>query len=393
MYKADGDMVSIDLTDELLGQAKYEMFSAAQLLDVINRGIMKCYSEYQRAKVQSTGPYTTQFTSTLLDSEPTSDPVNIPGSAIGTSAAYIKLHINRVNSSTPSPPKNLKLYLSNGANTVMLLNNPNITSLFDLTDVTFEDAGFYSHAADYTLPGMRNRYPFEPMYKLYPTANLSDWTVSMYSDSPNWNVNIKFDLSIVPINADNKVPLYAPYFSIDNATNLLTLNYSPAWYNSAIKIGFSKTLRTLLDNFDYNRIEGVDYLQLPQQIAVRTFNPADNANTIQLKQLSSSLYLFNQINRISFTTNISVEAEKTEAVGGTNTVLTDFLPDPAGTPDYYIYTPQNTFRSYRLLSHAPLRRVSVTAWVDYIDGQREIAQIRRGECFNLKMQLVPIGTN
>ena len=129
------------------------------------------------------------------------------------------------------------------------------------------------------------------------------------------------------------------------------------------------------------------YLALPQQIA-----STETENTLKTTQLQSSMYKFNMIHAIELLTDLPVENELTITTSTDNSsnesIITDFLPDPALPHDNYFYNANTDYRRYRL-DGQQFKKLSVKARVVYANGDKELIKLKKGEVCNIKLELVP----
>ena len=361
-----------------------------EFIDYLNRSISECYFNYITDFIPSnilTSSLSFNFQNTNLLTQqfnfgtfPTVDGIN-----------YIKLNISIQANDVQQILHNLKIFLIVDSRSILLLQNPEYTTIGQVSNIVFSDSFHISSDASYVTGLSKNRYPKEPIFSLYETGNLNNNSFSIRiacsntfpNNDMNFAINSTLTLSTQVIN-DFLSPRYTPYFSI-NDNNFLTFNYSDNWSGDGPHLGFSPRLRNILDNFEYITFNNIEYLSLPSVTL-------DNSEVINknITQLQSSLYLFNQINKIELTSIIPVEFENV-AGATTSGILTDFAIDTATiSSDYFIYNASNDYRKYRLLSNTPLKKLQFTGWIVYNDGTRKIITIRQGETANLKIQLSPI---
>ena len=362
----------------------YEFYSHSEFLDLVNRSMMMCYNNFYRTinpAFSNNGDYPNNLTFT--NNTPIS--INHGAQPDATQAVYFKLNISNV-SYSGTAPTNMRLTLLVCGKQSVVFQNYSIQQL-QQSGLTFHDGGQWA-AAD---PTGNNKYPVEPFSKLYYGASFygSNWQLKLEADN-SYHVNMTVNFSIAYANPNQITPIYPPFFSIDS-NQYLVLNYSPLWYKSNFQVGFNPQMKALFNYYAYAQdpSQPIYYITLPQQIFTDTTTEQDSECSIQLKQMNSSLYLFNMVDRIEFSTQISVESEIGKSAGSFVSVLTDFAPDPSAPLDYYIFNASNTYRRYKLLSNNALRRITLTAWVVYTDDTRRIMTIGPHETANIKLALIP----
>jgi hypothetical protein len=361
-----------------------------EFIDYINRSISECYYRYLLALAPAQVS-ATQLSFSFNNTNTVSQVFSFPSFPTILGINYVKLNFALIANSTQKILHGLKVYLIIKGVECLILQNPDYTSTNELNAIVFSDGYHVSSDASYIGGLQDERYPKEPLFKLYDSAGISGTDFSIRVECSNtfpsndlqFTINANLTLSVT---LQNKLfsPKYTPYFSIDS-NNFLTFNYSQNWAQYGPFLGFSPKLRNMIDNFEYMAFDNVEYLNLPSQ----TLTASETIDR-SITQLQSSLYLFNQINKLEFTSIIPVEFE---SVGGSSTssILTDFAIDTAGiSSDYFIYNASSDYRKYRLLSNTPLKKLQFTGYVVYNDGTRRILTIRPGETSNLKIQLSPI---
>ena len=364
-----------------------------EFIDFINRSFVTCYYDYLIAlnnPIMQGASLNFNYTNTNSLTQVFPFGAGFPSGvqAINMMRVSFKYTAN----STQKILHGLKVYLIFNGKECLLLENPDNTTDGQMQTLVFSDGYHTSSDASYQSGLLDDRCPKEPLYKLYNSSgSITGTSFSIRIEStntyPSNDLNMAFQCFLYVgcvSNDEYKSPQYTPYFSIDSSNNL-TFNYSNNWALLAPHVGFSPKLRNMLDNFEYNSFDGIEYLNIPSQ----TLDASETINK-SITQLQSSLYQFNQINKLEFTSIIPVEYE---SVGGstTSSILTDFAIDTSALgSDYFIYNATSDYRKYRLLSNVPLKRLQFTGYVVYNDGTRKILQIRSGETANLKIQLSPI---
>jgi hypothetical protein len=401
-------MSSLDLSEDY----DIECYSPKVFLDYLNPAIRRLYAKYYLELISGGGPPTfASYTGTfefenVNDSLITTRTFNSPSPFPGVDAqgsAYIKFTINsitplfipEINQYAPSDPLNLHLSLSCDGIETILLNTPNYTSLSDFAGVVLEDGVRSSNQLDFRT-GPKNRQPYEPLYKLNNVAtSTKPWTLKFmtYDMFSKYDINFTVEIFyILPPELTAGAILIPgvmdpPFISYDSSDNFV-INYSPAWFRSGLKLGFSDALHNALDYFDYIPMNDMEYyLALPQQTA-----STETENTLNTTQLQSSMYKFNMIHSIELLTDLPVENELTITTitdnSSNESIITDFLPDPALPHDNYFYNANTDYRRYRL-DGQQLKKLSVKARVVYTNGDKELIKLKKGEVCNIKLELVP----
>ncbi len=361
----------------------FEFDSPSEFLDVVNRSLMYCYFAFYRA-LHPGFISDTPTSINLTNGAPTATLNSGSGNiliATATQAVYTQLTISNVTYSTAAA--NFKLTLTVGGRSAIIFQNYSIADL-QTSGLNFHDGGSF-HSQDRTGA---SHWPVEPFSKLnYVGSGAGTWQLTLEADDI-FNVSMTAQLTMVYADPDVITPLHAPFFSIDT-NSYINLNYSPLWYKSGYQLGMNPQMQALFNYFTYIGAAPIQYMTLPQQIATSSATEDDSKCSIELRQMNSTLFLFNQIDRIEFTTQISVESEIGKTAGSYVSVLTDFCPDPALPLDYFIFNASNTYRRYKLLSSGPLSRVTLTAWVIYTDGTRRRMIVQPHESANIKIMLIP----
>jgi hypothetical protein len=407
----DRFITSLDMTAD----NKIECYTPKAFLDYINPALRKLYGSFYLNTIsagedvpgsdnEKKGTYTGSFTFEHSNIDVLSHTFQILPQDTGypaNKATYMKFKINsitpeyitEINQMSSSIPMNMNLSLAVGGKECLLLNSPNFDNLGQFSNVVLEDGSGNHNQSHFSAN--KNRQPYEPLHKLNQYANSDeDYTIKFECTEAFFKYTINFTVDVYYVLPPEQSTYLLgtlltepPFFSYDSADNFI-FNYSPSWFRSGIKLGFSDTLRNAFDFFEYFQINNVYYLALPQQEVGESTD-----NTLKITQLQSSMYKFNMVHSIELISNLPVENELVITTltdnSSNDNLITDFLPDPSGLADHYIYNANNDYRRYRMDGNQ-LRKLSIRARVVYSNGIKEDVRLKNGEICNIKVELIPI---
>ncbi len=168
----------------------------------------------------------------------------------------------------------------------------------------------------------------------------------------------------------------APKITMDYGTCIMTLEYSSDWSQPQNKIRFNDKLLRIFKFYSV-KDSSFNKLMLP-------------LNSSSVMQTQKSAYLFNQLDKILFTsTSISVNGSY---VGqrSTNQVISDIdviVSDEVNNQTTLYYQP-NFLRVYSIGSTQPIQRINLKAMYRYNDGSEYDLMLQPGSAWSAKLQFI-----
>jgi len=391
-YLPDDSGVSSTDPNEYVGAVQY--YNPSQMLDIFTRCMFRNWIGFcnlWQSYVINTGFLTESWRTTQKSAWTRS--INVPF-IMNTTLANIEFHLQRfITSDNPigsnnviSPgdyptrltlvdPKGAEIILMNvGPKSYVDLNNYDTNRYMRFTEGAYVPTNYYNLGASNKnvityLPTAESLLKFNGNY--YDHITQPNWTLKFDSFEPVYG-EIAFRFIFHTLPTDKRLPSEPPTFSLDGSR--ISLNTSETFINSDIEIGFSPTIKAMIDfgesyhckltNGDYNfrfpaYINGSN--PLSQQISILQFAPhiSSLSNISRLIVASPSLSTQNDYVLSTF------------AIASTNQ-LADFTIDldTDGVSDLVYSTDAGIipWRRYQLQSGDPLSRLDLECVLEYSNG-------------------------
>jgi hypothetical protein len=125
------------------------------------------------------------------------------------------------------------------------------------------------------------------------------------------------------------------------------------------------------------------------------YQTTDMSTYYDLTQHQSTLYLFQNINKISVETSMPLVKESITGKNSKSSILTDYAIDNSTTEgnQYLIYNTSGYNRMYQLTSQEPLYNIDFKFTCSYNNGIVTNVYLNQGESFDVKFMFQKISDN
>jgi len=380
-------------SQNLYSYSEYAFDNSEELLENVNRTLLKNFKDICTTTSKSTGNFTLSNgakTHTLVVS-------GIGHSRVGMLEVEMILP-----SITQAHPTSLKLTSPAGKTCYLYMNDIiDDNNTIGLTKVVFGDG--YIKPFENELKRGSTQY-------CYPAESL---TSNFHNDSTDGNWVVEFEnleADEIELNATMILHFYhfdhqdrlhqltsndVPYFSYDRSDELIVCNIPEAWVNYGLRFGFNQNLDNIM-NFttikNPNPASGSDsgeflYLQVPQ---VPTYTEA-LTDVITVSQNRSSLFQTKRYpSRIIIESDMKtrriLNCHADEEQPSANAMLEEFLIDPEAFNGSDFIFNTRVLREHDILSSEPMYRISMAVKIEYEDGVHSPLMIEPGQRAFIQLQ-------